>query len=137
MINSYTTATQTLAVDELVVFATDRIKTGCTVSHTAGSTTFTLNRPGYYYITVNADVASSDTTGNLTLSLYRNGVAVPGAESTSYAATASTSNNLSFSTIVQVRPSCCAMSNATSLTIVNTGIAATVANANIVITKLA
>ena len=137
MINSYTHTTQTLAVNGVLAFTTDRIKTGCTVSHTEGGTTFTLNRPGYYYIAVNADVAASEAAGNLTLSLYQNGVAVPGAESTSNAATVATNNSLGFSTIVQVRPSCCAVSNAASLTIVNTGAAATISNANIVITKLA
>lgn len=46
-------------------------------------------------------------------------------------------NNLAFSTIIQVRPTCCAVMNATNISVVNTGIASTVTNANIVITKIA
>ena len=44
--------------------------------------------------------------------------------------------NLAFSTIIKVPPSCCAIDNAVSLTLVNTGVAATYTNVNINITKL-
>ena len=64
-------------------------------------------------------------------------MSVLGAEATNYAAAAVNIGNMSFSAIVQVRPSCCAVSNTTNLTVVNTGVEATVTNANIVITKLA
>lgn len=137
MINSYTTTTQTLAPNALVTFANDKIKTGYTVTHAAGSTTFTLNKPGYYFITFNADATTSDVAGNVTLGLYQNGTAILGAEATNYAAAAVNIGNMAFSAIVQVRPSCCAVSNTTNLTVVNTGVEATVTNANIVITKLA
>ena len=39
--------------------------------------------------------------------------------------------------VIQVRPTCCAVMNATNISVVNTGIASTVTNANIVITKIA
>ena len=137
MINSYNTSTQTLAVNAPVVFTLDRVKTGCTVTHAVGSTTFALNRPGYYFVTFNADATTADAAGNVTLGLQQNGIAVPGAEATEYAAAAVNISNLAFSALIQVRPSCCAVSNATSLTVVNTGVEATVSNASIVITKLA
>lgn len=44
--------------------------------------------------------------------------------------------SLSFSTIVQVKPSCCAVDNNVNLTFVNTGIPTTFSNINVAITKL-
>ncbi len=137
MINSYNNTTQTVLTNGTLTFTADRVKTGCTVTHTAGSTTFSLNKPGYYFVTFNADGATTATEGNVVLSLQNNGTAVPGAIATFYSAAAVNVGNLNFSTIIQVRPACCAVSNATNLTVVNTGVGATLTNANIVITKLA
>lgn len=44
--------------------------------------------------------------------------------------------SLSFSTIIQVKPSCCAVDNNVNLTFVNTGIPTTFSNINVAITKL-
>lgn len=137
MINSYTNTTQTVAANELVSFAEDRVKTGCTVVHTPGSTTFTLKRPGFYFVTLNADVTTSETAGNVVLTLQNNGTAIPGAVATSYTAAAVNVGNMAFSAIIQVRPSCCAISNTTNLTVANTGVGATISNVSLVITKLA
>ena len=137
MINSYTNTTQTVAANELLSFAEDRVKTGCTVVHTPGSTTFALKRPGFYFVTLNADVTTSETAGNVVLTLQNNGTAIPGAVATSYAAAAVNVGDVAFSAIIQVRPSCCAVSNTTNLTVANTGVGATISNVNLVITKLA
>lgn len=137
MISSYNNSTQTVLTNGTVPFATDRIKTGCTVSHPAGSAVFTLNRPGFYYVAVNADITTSDAAGNVALALQQNGTAIPGAGATAYAAATTNVANLAFSTIVQVRPNCCAVSNTTNIQLVNTGVGSTITNANIVITKLA
>lgn len=137
MINSYNNSTQTVLTDGVLTFTVDRVKTGCTVTHAAGSTTFSLNRPGYYFVSFNADGGTTATAGNVVLSLQNNGVAVPGAIATAYSAAAENVSNLKFSAIIQVRPACCVVSNATNLTVVNTGVGATLTNANIVITKLA
>lgn len=137
MINSYTNTTQTVAANELLSFAEDRVKTGCTVVHTPGSTTFTLKRPGFYFVTLNADVTTSETAGNVVLTLQNNGTEIPGAVATSYAAAAVNVGNVAFSAIIQVRPSCCAVSNTTNLTVANTGVSATISNISLVITKLA
>ena len=53
MISAYNAATQTVANGAAYVFDTNRVVTGCTVGHTAGTTTFTLNKPGYYYVSFN------------------------------------------------------------------------------------
>ena len=137
MINSYNASTQTLNANEAVAFTTDRIRTGCTAIRSAEGNSFTLTRPGYYYVAVNADASTSDAAGNVVLELYQNGSAVLGAKATNYSAAAVNINNLAFSTIIQVRPTCCAVMNATNISVVNTGIASTVTNANIVITKIA
>ena len=137
MINSYTNTTQTVAANELLSFAEDRVKTGCTVVHTPGSTTFALKRPGFYFVTLNADVTTSETAGNVVLTLQNNGTAIPGAVATSYAAAAVNVGNVAFSAIIQVQPSCCAVSNTTNLTVANTGVGATISNVSLVITKLA
>ena len=134
MISSYNITSQAVLTDGLLQFSTDRILTGCTV--TRNGDTFQLNKPGYYYVTFNADVAATETLGELTIELLNNGVEVVGAEATETATVAGNVSNLAFATIVRVPPSCCAIDNTARLTLVNTGVAATITNVNINITKL-
>lgn len=133
MISSYNITTQLVAVDGLLTFTTDRILTGCTV--TRNGQTFQLNKPGYYYVSFNAD-ASSATVDAITVELQNNGIIVPGATATITPAVANDVMNLAFATIIKVPPSCCAIDNTANLTLVNTGVAATFTNVNINITKL-
>lgn len=134
MISSYNNTTQTVAVNGLLTFTTDRILTGCTA--TRDGNTFQLNKPGYYYVTFNAVAAATEAVGELIIELQNNGVAVPGAEAASTTVAAGNNNNYAFATIIRVPPSCCAVDNAARLTLVNTGVAATFENVNINITKL-
>lgn len=134
MISSYNITAQDVAVNGLLTFSTDRILTGCTA--TRNGQTFQLNKPGYYYVTFNADGAATTAAGDIVVALQSNGVAVPGAIATFTVAAADDAVNLAFSTIIKVPPSCCAVDNAVSLTLVNTGVAATYTNVNINITKL-
>ena len=134
MISSYNITSQDVAVNGLLTFTTDRILTGCTI--TRNGPTFQLNKPGYYYVTFNADGAVTTTPGDVVLVLQNNGVAIPGAMATVTVAAADDATNLAFSTIVKVPPSCCAIDNTAMLTLVNTGVAATFTNVNINITKL-
>ena len=135
MISSYNSTTQTVDSGAAYVFDTNRIVTGCTVGHTPGSTTFTLTKPGYYYVTFNTTF-TTETTGNVTVELQNGGTAVPGASGTETVVTAGDTNSIAFATIIRVLPSCCMVDNTAKLTFVATGIAldATVANVNI--TKL-
>ena len=135
MINSYTLAEQVVAVGGKLVFNTNRILTGCTVKHTDGSPTFTLTKPGYYYVSFNTDTTST-ATGVVTLQLLNGTEEVPGATASTTIITAGNIRPLSFSTIIRVLPSCCAIDNTTNLSIVVDGIEATITNANINITKL-
>ena len=134
MISSYNITAQDVATNGILTFTTDRILTGCTV--TRNGNTFQLNKPGYYYVTFNADATATDALGTLSIELYNNGVAVPGAKAASTTTVAGNLDNYAFVTIVRVPPSCCAVDNTGRLTIVNTGIPATVPNVNINITKL-
>ena len=108
--------------------------TGCTA--TRNGQTFQLNKPGYYYVTFNAVAAATDTVGLLTMELYNNGVAVPGALASVTTTAAGAESNFAFSTIIRVPPSCCVVNNTAKLTVVNTGVDATYSNVNINITKL-
>lgn len=134
MINSYTITNQSVAVDDTLNFNVTRILTGCTVKHVDGSASFTLTKPGYYYVTFNADVLGT-AAGNVTAELINGSVAVPGATATTTIAIGET-ESIAFATIVRVLPSCAAIDNTTTLTILNTGVEVTYTNANINITKL-
>lgn len=138
MIDSYSNVSQDIAVDATIPFAINNIRTGCTATHVAGSATFSLNKPGFYYVTFNGDAAiTGATAGNIVVELFNNGVAVPGAIATATSEAATDVQNLSFSKLIQVMPSCCAINNSTNLTFNNTGLAATFTNVNVVITKVA
>ena len=134
MISSYNNTSQEVAINGLLTFTTDRILTGCTA--TRNGQTFQLNKPGYYYVTFNADGAAATAVGDIVVVLQNNGVAVPGAIATFTTTVADDATNLAFSTIIRVPPSCCAVDNTANLTLVNTGVAATYTNVNINITKL-
>ena len=134
MISSYNNTSQEVAINGLLTFTTDRILTGCTA--TRNGQTFQLNKPGYYYVTFNADGAATTAVGDIVVVLQNNGVAVPGAIATFTTTVADDATNLTFSTIIKVPPSCCAVDNTANLTLVNTGVAATYTNVNINITKL-
>jgi hypothetical protein len=134
MISSYNNTSQDVAINGLLTFTTDRILTGCTA--TRNGQTFQLNKPGYYYVTFNADGAATTAVGDIVVVLQNNGVAVPGAIATFTTTVADDATNLAFSTIIRVPPSCCAVDNTANLTLVNTGVATTYTNVNINITKL-
>ena len=134
MLSSYNTTSQAIVSNGLLDFTTDRILTGCTA--TRDGQTFQLNKPGYYYVTFNAVAAATTTVGELTVELYNNGVAVPGAEASYTTTTAGENANYAFSIIIRVPPSCCVVNNTARLTVVNTGVDATYTNVNINITKL-
>ena len=134
MISSYNNTSQEVAINGLLTFTTDRILTGCTA--TRNGQTFQLNKPGYYYVTFNADGAATTAVGDIVVILQNNGIAVPGAIATFTTTVADDATNLAFSTIIRVPPSCCAVDNTANLTLVNTGVAVTYTNVNINITKL-
>ena len=138
MIDSYTNTSQTVASEGLLSFATNDVLTGCTVTHGAGTTSFTLRKPGFYFISfTGTGSVSGATAGTITVNLLKNGNSVPGATATQSSASTTDFRTVNFSKIVQVLPSCCAINNITTLTFQNVGSEAIFTNANVVITKLA
>ena len=135
MISSYNSTTQTVESGSAYVFDTNRIVTGCTVGHDTGSTTFTLRKPGYYYVTFNTTFTTEET-GVATVELRGGGVAVPGASGSETVTTAGDTKSIAFTTIVKVLPSCPAIDNTVTLTLVSTGIDLTASVSALSITKL-
>lgn len=138
MVYSYNVTTQNLPVNGQAIFTVDQIKTGCTVTHTEGTPNFLLRRQGFYFVTVTANVAATTAgTDPVTLTLY-NGTTTLTAATASATSTADTDIvNLTINAIVEVEPSCCVVDNNVRLNVVNTGVAATVSNIAITITKIA
>lgn len=137
MIYSYSATPQTVAVNDNLDFNINEIKTGCTVTHAAGTPIFVFNKPGYYYVTFNGVAsATAAATDPITAELYNGTVAIPGALSSALSAAIDTLVSLSISTIIQVRPNCPAIDNTVNLVVKNVGIAANYTNATITITKL-
>ena len=135
MISAYNSTTQTVEVGGAYVFDTNRITTGCTVGHVPGATTFTLTKPGYYYVSFNTTF-TTEATGEATVELRNGGVAIPGANGTETITTAGDTKSISFATIVKVLPSCCMVDNTATLTFVATDTSLTVTTATVNITKL-
>ena len=135
-LNAYTTTLQAVATDTPVSF-TGAKRTGCSILFSPGSTSVTLIKPGLYYVNMSATGVVTTSSGNITLQLYNNNTAVLGASASSTSASTSSEVNLSFSTIVEVKPSCPSIDNTQVLTIVNTGQGATYSNLNLNIFKLA
>jgi hypothetical protein len=134
MISSYSITSQAVAADGTLNFDTTRVLTGCTVKHADGTPTFTLTKPGYYFVTFDG-VISGTTAGTVTVELLNGTDAVPAALASTTVA-ADDVATLNFTTIVRVLPSCPSIDNTTKLSVANTGVATTFTTANINITKL-
>lgn len=135
MINSYTNSPQTIDTNSTINFEINKILTGCTIVHSEGAPSFKLTKPGFYFLNFNGDVEGT-AAGDITVELQSNNVPVPGAEATTTVAATSVVNNIGFSTIIKILPSCCSIDNTQILTFLNSGIEAIFNNVNVVITKL-
>lgn len=139
MLYTYSNTDQTVAVNGVVALGNNGVSTCGCISHSAGAGSVSLQRAGYYRITVNADAANTTATaGNITLQLYSNGTAYAGAEATQTSESTTDVANLSFTALIRVLPNCCAIGNnlPTTLTLVNTGIAATISNVAMTVVRL-
>lgn len=133
MILIYNNASQSVASGGTISMPVTKILKG-TSATANGGTGVKLNRSGYYNITF--DVSGIVTGGgNLVVSLYANGVAIPDATNLQYSTTAQ-NGALTINTIVQRLPDCCAINNDITITAVVTGDAATINHAALKVTKL-
>lgn len=115
---------EAVAAGNAIPFRNQTIKKGCT-AELAGVGVIQLNRCGVYMIECDAS-----STAAATMQLYKDGVALPQAQSTG--------TSPSFTTLVQVAENnsvCCPCSSPTLLRVVSVT-ASTYTNANIVVTKV-
>lgn len=138
VLNAYTNSVQSVIAQGSVLFNNNNPLTGCSIAHASGSSSVQLRKPGIYLINFNADASTTATAGGtITLQLSNNGVIVPGASSTATTTSNTAIVTVSFSTIIRVLRSCDCVNNQTNLTVINTGSAVSLSNANIVVVKLA
>ena len=135
-LNAAAVAAQSVAANGFVSFPINNLLTGVAIKHPAGSSSVSLIR-GLCLVSVNADVVPA--AGNVGLQLLSTtestSSVINGAESV-VTGVADTAGNISFPTLVRVRPSCCAVNNTTSLQVQATA-AATINRAAISVVKLA
>lgn len=105
-----------------------------------GDNAIWLLKKGLYLVAFSASGSFTTTAGEVSLQLYRNGVAVPTGIVTQTPTATTDIENFSTATIVEVRDACpCAGTGTQSidLTFVNTGVAATYSYFNVSVVKLA
>lgn len=134
MLQAYTSVNQTVAENAPISFNIMKYSTSCNTA-ISNSNTLALRKGGYYLITFNGTGAPA-TAGNASVQLYSNGVKVADALSSGYSGATTENAPLSFSTIIQVRPSCAMVNNNASLQVINIGGETVFSNVNIIITKL-
>ncbi len=135
MLDIVSQASQTLTTGSNITFDTNRVATNCTAQHTVGSPLVVLNRPGYYYISFNTIAAATEETETspITVQLYDEDNEILGATASALSASNTSEVNLSFSTIIKVKPSCCMVDNTGMVTIKSTGVSATYTTPNLVV----
>lgn len=136
VLDTYTLTDVTVATNGLLPLEQNYLLVGCAIVHSPGSTTITLQEPGLYLVNFDAEGSTAGGTGGFTTQLYKNGVAVPGATSTSGSTSTDNVETIGFSKIIQVKPSCCAIDNTANLTFVNTGASSIYTTININVVKL-
>ena len=126
-----------IAVDETSFVPLQNVKTqkGCSATM-SGTSTINLNKCGVYRITVDAS-ATPVTPGLMSIDLYRDGVAMPEAQS-SVTGTADTTSPMSFETFVQVSSNntCRCCDRPVTIQVFNSGVDATFMNLNVTVDKM-
>lgn len=124
-IKAYNQTSQTVLTNGAVTLLNSNITGGsCRIS--LDNNGIKINKAGTYLVVVNANALAS-AAGDLVLQLFNKGVAEPGAIARATATTTAV-ENMGFSTIITVDPSCCCVNNNALLTFVNTGVGATYSN---------
>ena len=92
-----------------------------------------IDGAGYYKIEASVTAAPT-AAGNVTVTMYKDGVAIPGATATQATGTANNPVNVSISSLVREFCPCC--DGLSNLTFILTGTAAAVSNVAIVVEKI-
>ena len=120
MLQTYTRSNNGTAVASStpINFLLNKIKRSCSVQHQEGSPSIVLHGAGTYKIEFNGIFTAPSTEATtINVQMLSDNVIVP------------------FTTLVRVKPSCCAIDNTTTLTFLNTN-ADILFNANVVVTKI-
>lgn len=135
-VTAWNATNQTLLQNGTVTLANSK-NTGCSIRFVAGGSSFNLLKPGLYYIDVSASGVESGTAGTISLQLFLNGNPVSGALSSANSSAVTDIESLSFSKLIEIKPTCPMNCDTNTLTIVNTGVGATYSNINVNLFKLA
>ena len=135
MVYTFSVTDQTVNTDESLAFNTDGVVYGSCTSHWGNPNVVQLRHAGLYYVSFNASLSTTETTGDLAAQLQVNGVDYPGALATAGVADG---KSLSFSALVKVLPNCCAVDSniPASVSVINTGVDAIYSNAALTIIKI-
>lgn len=137
MIEVYT-KNQTVLAGSALPLSNVSIDKGCDCK-LVGSSTINLTRHGIYRVAVSVNAIANDG-GDIALQLSRNDLTLAGAVATETAGDITSKHSLSFETLIEGTDSsscangCC--KSPVSVQIVNTGVAITLANLNVSVTKV-
>ena len=125
----------TVDADSFVPLQNVTLKKGCSATM-SGVSTIDLNKCGVYKITVDAS-AEPGTAGLMSLDLFRDGVAMPQAQ-TSATGTTDATSAMGFETYVQVTSnnSCRCCDSPTTIQVYNSGVDVTFLNLNVTVDKV-
>lgn len=135
IINSVTREVQTVAINQNVLFNSNRVKScsNCgAIRHDEGSGLFTLTQKGIYRVHFNGNVTSA-TVGDISLAIEVNGESISGGIINEVVAVANDEANVSAEILVNVPCNCCMTISVGNISVEN---AILVDNANIIIEKL-
>ncbi len=123
-----------LSGGDRVVFNTKKIQTGTTATICSKGEEVYLNKPGFYEVNLEVTVLGGGATPMVTMHVDGE----KDESSLGYGCTGSDSvySVITFTTIVQVCPTCCKCKQRKELTFIYKGDVATLQQANIVVTKL-
>ena len=124
--------TQNVAVDGLINLGTTYRRFGCNIKLVSQSAV-QLDGPGYYDIDSNFTILPT-AIGNVTVTAYKNGVAIPGATATEAATVANVPVNLSLNFLV--REYCACAGDISNITFVLSDTAAAISNTAVVVEKI-
>lgn len=134
MFEIYTSTTAQYEENQPITFTTTRFSDA---RITSTDSLFTLKTPGRYLISFTGVGSSGTAASPFSVQLYKNGIAVPGASSTITSTAAGDEETLSIFTVLQVRPSCYAVNNTTTLQVMVTSAqAGTLYSGNLLIVRL-
>lgn len=123
------TTTQPLFVGNTIALGSIIRRFGCSVNLNGNG--INLKEPGYY--DVKASITAAPTAvGTVTVTLFRNGVAVPGATASASVSTAN--NSVALPIAALVRENCCG--DDSTLTLVLTGTNSNVTNVAVVVERV-